>query len=56
MTVSERRPGNLMKKISSALCAMAFVALAGPASADDTKDWSKKAADDTADAAKKAVK
>jgi hypothetical protein len=40
-----------MKKILSALCAVAFVALAGPAPADDvkkavddTKDWSKKAA------------
>jgi hypothetical protein len=41
-----------MKKILSALCAVAVVALAGPASAD----WSKKAADDTAGDAKKAVK
>jgi len=51
-----------MKKILGALCAVALVALACPASADDvkkaaddTKDWSKKAAADTADAAKKAV-
>jgi Ni/Co efflux regulator RcnB len=51
-----------MKKILNALCAVAFLALAGPASADDvnkavddTKDWSKKAADDTAKATKKAA-
>ena len=51
-----------MKKILSALCAVAFVALAGPALADDvkkavddTKDWTKKAADDTKDWSKKAA-
>jgi Ni/Co efflux regulator RcnB len=51
-----------MKKILRALCAVAFVALACPAPADDvkkavddTKDWSKKAADDTKDWSKKAA-
>jgi Ni/Co efflux regulator RcnB len=51
-----------MKKILSAICAVAFVAFANPAPADDvkkavddTKDWSKKAADDTSKATKKAA-
>jgi hypothetical protein len=51
-----------MKKILGASCAVAFLALAGSALADDvtkavddTKDWTKKAADDTSKATKKAA-
>jgi Ni/Co efflux regulator RcnB len=62
MSLLTHKGGSIMKKILSTIVAVAFVAFACPALADDvkkavddTKDWSKKAADDTSKATKKAV-